>query len=277
MLDVINAIDRQKVNPGDLLFVTLTYPAEFPTARASKVDLSTWLKRFERQFGPRWMLWKIEAQRRGAPHYHLLIRAPEAQHDLQAWIRWTAQTWHEIAGGGDPKHLRLALGECRGSKPCVEVAREWKCVGAYACKYMAKLPPQHEQSESWQHAGKWWGQRRADLAPVKIVEQKLTRPEAVKLRRLMRSWLKRQPTNRWYVPGKAAGPSSIGAKFIPAFTITAERFRNVFPGHGSDVQSVWERARPIKRRMRTRFGGGVSGYMPAALLRQMLFAVAEDG
>jgi len=58
--------------------VTLTYPAEFPVARASKEHFRKWLAKLHRRHPGAWGIWKIEPQERGAPHYHVVLFLPDA-------------------------------------------------------------------------------------------------------------------------------------------------------------------------------------------------------
>ena len=61
--------------------VTLTYPGDWeavaPHGPAVKAHLRAFFKRFERAWGMPWRgVWKLEFQRRGAPHFHLLMVPP---------------------------------------------------------------------------------------------------------------------------------------------------------------------------------------------------------
>ncbi len=88
----------------DTFWVTLTYHSEWPAAaRGWKRDLDAFERRLRRAWGPRgWRFatWRLERQRRGAPHYHLIVAfdqgsAPSAG----AFRRWCVQAWLEIVGG----------------------------------------------------------------------------------------------------------------------------------------------------------------------------------
>ena len=57
---------------GQSLFVTLTYPGDFPLdGRRVKRDLAVFRRAWARRFGVARGMWKLEFQRRGAPHLHL--------------------------------------------------------------------------------------------------------------------------------------------------------------------------------------------------------------
>lgn len=74
--------------------VTLTYPGEWeafaPNARTVKGHRRAFGLRYKRMFGaPPPGLWKLEFQRRGAPHFHWLLPIP------RVWRRRVTLTWAE--------------------------------------------------------------------------------------------------------------------------------------------------------------------------------------
>ena len=59
--------------PGTLaVFMTLTYPAEFPSPREAKKHLRALMERYRRAFPESSAIWRLEFQARGAPHFHLV-------------------------------------------------------------------------------------------------------------------------------------------------------------------------------------------------------------
>ncbi|MGV1010415.1 MAG: rolling circle replication-associated protein [Dermatophilaceae bacterium] len=86
---------------GDLLpaMVTLTYPGDWqsvaPSAVESRRHLLMLRKRYARRWGrPMVGVWKREFQRRGAPHWHLLL-VPPAGPEFASWL---SHTWASIVG-----------------------------------------------------------------------------------------------------------------------------------------------------------------------------------
>lgn len=140
------------------LFVTMTYPYTFPTVRQSKRDLDTFLKRFRREFPGAGLIWKLEPQERGAPHYHMLVwgvplvTVDEKVMTISGLKYFVPITWYEIAGGGDVNHLRWHMGEL-GNKHCVQPVRSWRGVWAYAAKYLGKT----FEVSGWDNPGRFWG------------------------------------------------------------------------------------------------------------------------
>ena len=63
--------------------VTLTCPGDWesvaPDGASVKRHMVVWRKRFQREWGePARYIWKLEFQRRGAPHIHLWMAPPHA-------------------------------------------------------------------------------------------------------------------------------------------------------------------------------------------------------
>ena len=99
MLALVNAVDQPSVKLDDLYFITLTYQQQDQAADASKRDLEKFLKRFERKYGPTWLLWKLEPQKRGTPHYHLLVHLMGRELEEQAELLDEVDTLADRVGG----------------------------------------------------------------------------------------------------------------------------------------------------------------------------------
>jgi len=83
------------------LYVTLTYPAVYPTKPGEyKRHLKNFASRMKRVFPQAGFFWRLEFQRRGAPHYHLLVYGVEGTQD------WVSAAWYDIVGSGDENHLQ---------------------------------------------------------------------------------------------------------------------------------------------------------------------------
>jgi len=213
MMKVMNRIDRRQVL-GPPLFVSLTVPGGAPAhwvpfARRFKRDLEAFLKRFWRfaEFGfpGAFVVWRLEPQKRGAPHLHLLIfNVPYLDHALVS--TW----WWEIVGSGDPEHLKA------GTR--VEACRTWEKAGYYMAKYMAKPsdesgwvnPFLHESYAAayteeeirqvmslWENPGRWWGVRHRERLPYVPEVWAMTRKAFYRLRRLARKVAEVQTKGRY--------------------------------------------------------------------------------
>jgi hypothetical protein len=82
------------------VFMTLTYSATFPDKKEKiKRDLDTLTKRINRRFGKCFLIWKVEPQKRGAPHFHIVAMIQEKADDtidVGKFRKWLARSWSEI-------------------------------------------------------------------------------------------------------------------------------------------------------------------------------------
>jgi hypothetical protein len=97
------------------------------------------------------MIWKLEPQERGAPHFHLLVWGFSHVELLSFVIK----AWFDIAGNGDRKHFLFHAGLLSGSVPCVSKVRSWRGVWAYAAKYLGKTFEVSGWGNTW--TGRFWG------------------------------------------------------------------------------------------------------------------------
>lgn len=156
-------------------FVTLTYPGEYSEdPKVWKKHLRAFTARLERKFPEISGMWKLEFQKRGAPHYHLLVWGVE-------WVKllfFVPGAWYEVVGSGDIRHFKA------GTQ--VSKVRSWRGVMAYASKYLGKL-----ESVPSDEPGRFWGIFNADMIPwAEMRKIALTDREAVKLLRLLRRLMK---------------------------------------------------------------------------------------
>lgn len=148
---LLETIACVKINAELPCFQTLTYPENFPTVEKAKRDLKIFIQRLKRKYPQAGMIWKLEPQERGAPHYHSMIwGVPERE-----LLLWTVDNWFEIAGDGDPNHWKFHMGMLKGSKPCVSKVRSFRGVWSYAAKYLGKTFEVAEWGQKW--TGRYWG------------------------------------------------------------------------------------------------------------------------
>ncbi len=88
--------------------ITLTYPGDWecvaPDGASVKRHMILWRKRFQRGYGePARYIWKLEFQRRGAPHIHLWMAPPQvAGRSGRRFWEWLSQKWADIIAHPDP-------------------------------------------------------------------------------------------------------------------------------------------------------------------------------
>lgn len=126
-----------------VVLITLTYPRPWPTNPCEwKANLDSFLKRLRRLHPGAAIFWKLEPQREGAPHFHLLVLGVRfIPHE------WTAQAWYEVVGSHNPQHLAA------GTR--TEAPRSSSAASQYAAKYAAK--GSESDHPAWTWPGRWWG------------------------------------------------------------------------------------------------------------------------
>lgn len=150
LMRLVGIIDQRGDPP---LFVTLTYPAVWPTdGRVWKRHLTAFGHRLKRKFGEVGFIWKLEAQKRGAPHFHLLVWGVS----YTELLSWASRAWFEVVGSGDVRHLHA------GTQ--VQWIRSWRGVMSYASKYLGKVEALPE-GLGWEAVGRMWGIRGAEFIP----------------------------------------------------------------------------------------------------------------
>lgn len=151
--------------------LTLTYPGDWltvaPNGKAVKAQLKALRKRYKRTFGEDLVcIWKLEFQRRGAPHFHLLACPPHVdRHGNPVNFReWLRQTWADVVAHPDPEERRRhELAGCnvdyaeglRASDPRRVATYFAKHGGAEAKEYQHCVP--EEWQEPGQGPGRFWG------------------------------------------------------------------------------------------------------------------------
>jgi hypothetical protein len=184
------------------LFLTLTYPAVWDDdPELWKAHLEALWKRIYRRYPQASMVWRLEPQKRGAPHYHVLlfgVRFIEKE--------WLSAAWYEVVGSSDEKHLRF------GSR--VEQIKTWRGVMAYASKYVAKLP---DETIEFTYVGRWWGIKGGKNLPVDWFSGVLSFPQFYFMRRVLRRYLRRAGVrlrSGRFVGASAFLPSEVGLRLL---------------------------------------------------------------
>lgn len=167
--------------------VTLTYPDDWrtvcPGGRTAKAQLKAFRKRYERAWGEQLVAaWKLEFQRRGAPHYHLLMAPPTGRSagDLRStpglpFRDWLSIAWARIVNHPDPAEYRKHL--AAGTQ--VKFGEGLKCsdpkrLAVYFGKHGAYREKEYQNTvpDDWGSVGRFWGfwglkplAATADMAP----------------------------------------------------------------------------------------------------------------
>lgn len=198
-------------NTNDLWngFLTVTYPAEFPTdGREVKRHLNAlcaWLRRKKVAY-----VWIMEFQERGAPHFHFLVAG---------WLNKSevAERWTAIVNPVFPSERAKMLSACTR----IEGVKNPDHVGGYMGAYMSKLE-QKVVPEGFKSVGRFWGASRTvfrlAVEPGTMKKQWVSEPlnpkrlyrtqglyaDAARALRICR---------RWYARHCASGSRGIGFKW----------------------------------------------------------------
>lgn len=146
LLQLIGSIRRDAPLP---IFITLTFPKNFPTPEEAKKEFHLMVMRLKYTFPSIGLIWKLEPQDRGAPHFHLLAWGAE----LGELMMYVPDAWFEIAGQGDRNHKMFHAGCLPPYRHCVEPVHSWKGVWFYAAKYLGKS----FVVDNWPWTGRFWG------------------------------------------------------------------------------------------------------------------------
>jgi len=185
--------------------VTLTYPGGWecvaPDGASVKRHMMLWRKRFQREWGePARYIWKLEFQRRGAPHIHLWMAPPHAVGRSGRKFRdWLSQEWADIVAHPDPeeraRHLLAgtAIDILNGLR-----AGDPKRLAVYFTKHSSpnKLGDkeyQHIVPGAWRQPGhgpgRFWGVHGLQRATA-VVE--IAQDAYLTARRILRRWSRSQ-------------------------------------------------------------------------------------
>lgn len=194
-------------------FLTLTYPAEYSGDwREWKRHLHNFIKALVRRWPELWGVWRLEFQKRGAPHFHFLlfdgpnlvalevldgnrnnkrrtIADPLSDHNKEIF-KWISETWYRIVGSGDPRHLAA------GTR--IEPIQSWNGVRHYTAKYLAKLPEEGGfVPAEYDGTGRFWGVIGKARWKVSMFEKEIPELMFFKIKRVLRKMLEKKGLNPW--------------------------------------------------------------------------------
>lgn len=157
------------------VFVTLTYHEKWGSPVEVKAHLNSFLKRLFYKFDQAGVIWKLEYQERGAPHFHLLVFGV----GLLDLMQFVPENWVSVADDGNAIMLAWHRGELKNdNRHCVQEIRSWRGVKSYASKYLGKVLDLAEGDTP----GRFWGSQ--GLVPLsKILEFRINLQASLQWRR----------------------------------------------------------------------------------------------
>jgi hypothetical protein len=166
---------------GRMIFVTLTYPREYPEyPDLCKRHLKALRKGLQREFGTFAAFWRMGIQQRGAWHFHLLLFVGPSVRSVGELRRFISSCWYEVTGKVSEGHLRA------GTR--VEAVKRWKQATSYVERYMAKP----EEFPEGLQTGRIWGIWNEELLPVRWETVEVSLRDAFMIRRIYRRLAKRK-------------------------------------------------------------------------------------
>lgn len=153
------------------MFTVLTWPAEWPEDPEEWANtLESWRKRLERCFNRKFSgVWLKEIQRRGAPHFHVLLFAPDGL-PIGPLMRRAREAWFELTGGG----------------VYIEPVTSWKGTRAYLGKAEKLVRLERGEDGEILPTGRLYGWFRKKVLKIGYVRVALTGAAFIKLRRVFR-------------------------------------------------------------------------------------------
>ena len=164
-----------------MLFVTLTYPHEYPDdPDICKRHLKALRKRLERRYKSFAAFWRLGIQKRGAWHFHLLLFVGPSFGPIGELRRFISSSWYEVTGKVTEGHLQA------GTR--VVAVKRWKEATSYVERYMAKPEEFPEGLET----GRIWGVWNEELLPVRWEKVEVSLRDAYRIRRIYRKLVRKK-------------------------------------------------------------------------------------
>src|SRR5215211_6485405 len=166
---------------GRMIFVTLTYPDEYPEdPELCKRHLKAFRKRLQREYKSFAALWRLGIQQRGAWHFHLLLFVEPSFGPIGELRHFISSSWYEVTGKVSEGHVRAGT--------LVETIRKRKQATSYLERYMAKPEVFPEGLQT----GRIWGVWNEELLPVRWETVQVNLRDAFRIRRIYRKLAKRK-------------------------------------------------------------------------------------
>jgi len=220
-IKLLLSIDYKKM--GVPFFYTLTYPGSFSNdPRVWKRDLDAFIHRMKREFPDLCGTWRLEPQKRGAPHFSGFLWGCDYLGTPKGKA-WFSRAWYEVVGSGDERHLRAGTGISR------ELMIETRIF--YLAKYQTKKEKGGVSQEFDYPVGRYWGCFERKKLSIKVEEFEIDRALFFRLRRVMKKSLeKRLGKNRFreVVKGKQNG------LWLKMSNQTIESLLSLFVDHEAD-------------------------------------------
>jgi hypothetical protein len=169
---------------GAPFYYTMTYPGEFSNdPRVWKRDLDVFIHRLKREFPDLCGTWRLEPQKRGAPHFSGFLWGCDRLETFEG-KKWFSLQWFEVVGSGDERHLWAGTGISR------ELMVETRIF--YLAKYQTKAEKGGVSQQFDYPVGRYWGVFERKKLSINIEDRPIDRTLYFKLRRVMKKRLEKK-------------------------------------------------------------------------------------
>jgi len=159
MMFVMNRIQGEHFQAS--VFTTLTYHNDWE-GRDPRKDIDVFLKRQRRRHPALAYIWRLEPQKRLAPHFHFILFFPDGVTEKE--LDQMKMDWHEIVAPDSPYH---ALYGARVEK----VLSGMDGITAYLAKYASKIQEEEGSALPDWHRGRYWAaSRNLPIGEVETIE-----------------------------------------------------------------------------------------------------------
>jgi hypothetical protein len=212
--------------------ITLTYPGDWevvaPDGASVKRHIVLWRKRFQREYDePARYIWKLEFQRRGAPHIHLWMAPPTVPgRSGRYFAQWLSEAWAGVVDHPNPveKSRHLLAGTAVDVRNGLK-AFDPKRLAIYFTKHSSPnlhgdKEYQHIVPELWRQPGngpgRFWGVHgfKKALAVAEVAQD-----EYVAARRIIRRWSRNQAA---YPDQAGRFPSSVNPRLAKVSVVRVD-------------------------------------------------------
>lgn len=188
----------QGISDRPVWFITLTYHESWTAGnRQAQTDFHNFLSSLRRHDPDVSYIWRIELQKRGVPHFHMIVLPSITDNrinvsDLKKHIH---QSWHRIAEPNSRSH------RVHGIK--IDEIFDYRHACAYLSKYIAKVDDTAAEFVEGRH---WGASNNLPTSPVQLVScnEQITRRIIEKLRQWLVEHGKEQyASTEWFNTDRA--------------------------------------------------------------------------
>lgn len=181
-IKLLLSIDYKKM--GIPIYYTMTYPNEWSKdPRTWKRDFDAMLRRMKREFPDLCGTWRLEPQKRGAPHFAGFLWGCDRLKTYKGML-WFSRQWFEVVGSGDEKHL--------GAGTTISPEERIENRIFYMAKYQTKAEKGGVSQQFDYPVGRYWGVFERKKLSINVEDFEVDRALFFRIRRVMKKQLEKK-------------------------------------------------------------------------------------